>query len=106
MKEKFLCYCPKCGEESISARDRDCYYINVRDGFGRPLRHYRCRCGNIFAAFVALPIGWSSEDIEYFKGVIEGYNEGGVYYNEEFDKSVRTVYRESKDRDEEEFWNC
>lgn len=44
-----LFYCPKCSKEEISSNDiyRGEYTINnMRGGYGRSIKHYKCECGN------------------------------------------------------------
>lgn len=76
---KVLWYCPNCNKEEIKDRfptNTESTMINLRDGYGTPIRHYLCECGNKFAGAMQLyNITKNSEiDIEYFKSTIELYN--------------------------------
>jgi len=79
-----LFYCPECGKEEIK---NDNPYrgeetiTNMRDGYGRPISHYKCECGNYLAGSIDVN-GWidDKEQISYCKEIIEGYNKGGCYY--------------------------
>lgn len=80
-----LFYCPKCKKEEI--RDDNPYryeetITNMRDGYGRPIRHYKCECGNYLAGSMDVS-GWLDDPntILYCKETIEGYNPGGCYYD-------------------------
>ena len=55
---------------------------NIRDGWGRPIRHYKCECGNYLAGSMDVS-GWVDDQnaILYCKGLIEDYNPGGCYYD-------------------------
>lgn len=47
-----LFYCPECGKEQIlnnNPYEKEKTIINIRDGYGRPITHYKCECGNYFA---------------------------------------------------------
>lgn len=80
-----LFYCPECSKEEI--RNDNPYkgeetITNVRDGYGRPINHYKCECGNYLAGSIDVS-GWTDDKhaIEYCKETINGYNRGGCYYN-------------------------
>ena len=77
-------YCPMCGKEEI--RNDNPYknektIVNMRDGYGRPISHYKCECGNYLAGSMDVT-DWVNDEsmIGYAKGIIEGYNKGGCYY--------------------------
>lgn len=75
MKNFRFFYCPNCGKEKI--KDSDPYknehtIINMRDGYGRPIRHYKCECGNYLAGMVIIN---ENDDILYYKEVIKMYND-------------------------------
>lgn len=83
----YLYYCPKCGKIEIVSeyskykeyvKERTC--ANIRDGYGRPIQHIKCSCGNYLAGFISLPEECDSDDIEYFKNIITDYNENGMYF--------------------------
>ena len=80
-----LFYCPKCQKEEI--REDNPYrceetITNMRDGWGRPIRHYKCECGNYLAGSMDVN-GWLDDPnaILYCKETINGYNPGGCYYD-------------------------
>ena len=78
-----LFYCPICGKEQI--RNDDPYkdertIINIRDGYGRSISHYKCECGNYLAGSMDIT-GWDEHMIQYCKDTIKGYNKGGCYYS-------------------------
>lgn len=80
-----LFYCPECNKEEIRNDDpyKNEYTIsNMRDGYGRPIRHYKCECGNYLAGSMDVN-GWvdDKDAIEYCKETIKGYNRGGCYYD-------------------------
>lgn len=90
-----LFYCPECGQEKIS---NDNLYkgsetiVNVRDGYGRPIIHYRCECGNYLAG--SINVSDCSDDegaIVYYKEVIKDYNRGGFYYKANKDPGNRNI---------------
>ena len=79
-----LFYCPKCKKEEI--RNDNPYrheetIVNMRDGCGRPITHYKCECGNYLAGSMDVN-GWEDnpDAILYCKETIEGYNQGGCFY--------------------------
>ena len=80
-----LFYCPKCKKEEIREDDPYRYeetIINMRDGYGRPIRHYKCECGNYLAGSMDVN-GWldNPDALLYCKGLIKDYNPGGCYYD-------------------------
>lgn len=80
-----LFYCPKCKKEEIREDNPYKYedtITNMRDGWGRPIRHYKCECGNYLAGSMDVS-GWVDDPdvILYCKETIEGYNPGGCYYD-------------------------
>ena len=80
-----LFYCPKCKKEEIREDNPYKYeetITNMRDGWGRPIKHYKCECGNYLAGSVDVS-GWvdDSNAILYCKATIEGYNPGGCFYD-------------------------
>lgn len=97
-----LFYCPKCSKEEISNNDiyRGEYTINnMRGGYGRPIKHYKCECGNYLAGSIS--IGGHEEDknfIEYCKEVIEYYNKDGCLYDSDLFTKAKQVYEERKDK--------
>lgn len=79
-----LFYCPNCYKEEIKngyPSRNEITYKNIRDGYGRPIIHYKCECGNLLAGSIDIA-GWENDEsmIGYAKGIIEGYNKGGFYY--------------------------
>ena len=77
-----LFFCPKCGKEQI-LNDDPCEtertIINMRDGYGRVIRHYKCECGNYLAGSMSID-NWDQEGISYAKFLIKSYNDGGCFY--------------------------
>lgn len=60
---------------------------NIRDGYGHPLYHMKCDCGNYWAAGIYFSKDEVDKDqslIDYIKEVITGYNKGGVFYQDGF----------------------
>lgn len=80
-----LFYCPECGKEEIRSDDpyiNEHTISNIRDGYGRPIQHYKCECGNYLAGSMNIG-GWEADEnaIKYCKETIRGYNRGGCYYD-------------------------
>lgn len=50
-------YCPQCGdfkmEDNPPLRNK-ITYKNLRDGYGRPITHYKCECGNYLAGSMSI----------------------------------------------------
>lgn len=106
-----LFYCPECNKEEIRNDDpyKNEYTINnMRDGYGRPIRHYKCECGNYLAGSMDVN-GWvdDKDAILYCKETIKGYNRGGWYYKDNMsfsgDKTdlferAKIVYEDRKQR--------
>ena len=95
---KRLCYCPKCGRSEIltDASEFDRYksektISNLRGGYGRPITHYKCICGNFLAGSMDVS-EWDDDGIMYAKAVIRGYNEGGAYFEQRMLDAVKTEY--------------
>lgn len=83
-----LFYCPKCGKEEIKnvypSRD-EITFRNIRDGYGRPIVHYKCECGNLLAG--SIDISELNENaIRYDKDIITCYNSGGCYCDGLYEK--------------------
>lgn len=83
----YLYYCPKCGKieivlESSKYKEymKEKTYANIRGGYGNPIQHIKCTCGNYLAGLVNLPKEYNDDDIEYFKSVVAIYNEGGALF--------------------------
>jgi uncharacterized C2H2 Zn-finger protein len=77
-----LFYCPVCKSESygfdIGIESMIKTAINVRDGQGFFIIHYKCpNCDNLLAGFIQRV---DKDYIEYFKEIITEYNEGGSYF--------------------------
>ena len=92
MKDDFdnsrrLFYCPECGDIHVGLNSLRgiCFIGHPRDGYGRPISFFKCKkCGNVLAGSMDIT-GWSEESgTRYASMIIEGYNEGGTYYNNEF----------------------
>lgn len=94
-----LFYCPKCKKEEI--RNDDPYrnehtLLNIRGGYGRPITHYKCECGNYLAGSINV-IGWTDEEcILYCKELIEEYNKGGCCFSKDMTKKAKQCYEDRK----------
>jgi len=103
-----LFYCPECNKEQM--RNDDPYknektIVNMRDGYGRPITHYKCECGNYLAGSIDVS-GWEDHMIQYCKDTIKGYNKGGCYYDYNFSlngdsgdlfERAKQVYKQRKE---------
>lgn len=87
---KNLWYCPQCKDLEIKDclprqlihKDESlvnhCTFINLRNGFGMPIHHYLCSCGNERAGAMTIP---DKPDVDvddivyYYKSVISIYQE-------------------------------
>lgn len=71
-------YCPRCKKKTFSdselPRDK-VVVINLRDGWGRPIKHYECECGYKNAGSMNTN-SWIVDDYttEYMKYVIGLYD--------------------------------
>jgi len=83
-------YCPKCGKLEM-VFDRDKYRMNgtvtnLRDGYGRHIKHYMCECGNLLAGDMEIrglmKDEYDYEAVDYAKSIITDYNEGGLYFEQ------------------------
>lgn len=96
-------YCPKCKKEEIRSdnpyRDEQTI-INMRDGWGRPIRHYKCECGNYLAGSMEFFDADPNDKafVEYCKETIEEYNSGGIFYDGVFTSNGdnRDLYERAK----------
>lgn len=83
-----MVYCPACGlfyENSNQIPDGSkVTFSNCRDGWGIPITHFKCRCGNEYAGMMRLRSDYVDVEglVDYYKDVITGYNPGGIYTNE------------------------
>ena len=79
-------YCPVCHKEEIK-KDyplrSSITFVNTRDGYGRPIVHYKCECGNLLAGSIDIT-GYENDNylLQYSKVLIEGYNKDGRYYTD------------------------
>lgn len=75
-------YCPSCGKETVVTNNRENPYrgedtiLNIRDGFGRSIRHYKCECGNYLAGCMNIE-GFDDHGVDYAKSIIKGYQRDG-----------------------------
>lgn len=95
-------YCPECGSEEIKGEypNRDKTTLaNIRDGYGRPITHYKCDCGNYLAGSMDIS-GWEDDpgSIQYCKEVIKEYNRGGIYYTEGMYEKASENFRKRNSR--------
>jgi len=93
-----LFYCPKCYKEEIKngyPSRSEITYKNIRDGYGRPITHYRCECGNLLAGSIDIAGFEDDKDaVSYYKGIIEGYNKDGIYYRSGLYEKIKEMYEE------------
>ena len=80
-------YCPQCNKLDMDFRiSLDIpQVVNIRDGYGHPLYHVKCECGNCLSA----GIHYTKEEVEsdlglldYIKEIITNYNKGGYFYTD------------------------
>lgn len=99
-------YCPVCKKIDINYKnDKNILrVVNCRDGYGRPLYHVRCECGNYLAAYISFTEDDIKDDsgaLDYIKGTIEGYNKGGIFYNDGYyeyvEKDITDRYKRTED---------
>lgn len=83
-----LFYCSKCKKKEI--RNDNPYksketVINMRGSYGRPIRHYKCECGNSFAGSMDITsweddeksISYCTDTIDWYASILEhGVSEG------------------------------
>lgn len=94
-----LFYCPECGKEEIKNNNpsrSEVTFMNLRDGYGRPITHYKCECGNLLAGSMDVT-GWEDDQglIIYTKETIKGYNRGGCYYSDGLYERIEKRYKEN-----------
>lgn len=81
-----LYYCPECKKEEIKnglPPRNEITFTNIRDGYGRPITHYKCECGNYLAGSIDITgLEIDENGIAYYKEVIAAYNKGGHYYTD------------------------
>lgn len=90
-----LFYCPKC--EMQQQLNHNPYrnketINNMRDGYGRPIRHYLCECGNYLAGSIDIT-GWDNDGVSYAKELITDYNKGGAFYEEGLYEKAEQAYK-------------
>jgi len=81
---KQIFYCPQCEkfDKDFEYKRNEPYFINIRDGFGYPIYHIKCECGNYLAGFMRWPQEELNNDrylYDYIKEIIKGYNLNGRY---------------------------
>lgn len=84
-------YCPKCKkiEMDFDKRSHRQYQTvsNIRDGYGRPITHFLCECGNPLAGSMdirgMMKEEYEYEAVDYAKYIITAYNEGGDYFSQD-----------------------
>ena len=87
----YIHYCPKCNYEEIKEKYPDRNKItfkNLRDGWGRPITHFKCDCGNYLAGCMSIT-DTDDEFSQYAKEVICCYNEGGDFYVEGLHEGIK-----------------
>jgi hypothetical protein len=95
-------YCPQCGkfDKDFKYNSHSPKVGNIRNGFGCPIYHIKCECGNYLAGYMNLKIE-TLQDEMYIKGIIEGYNLGGLYIKgseQEWYNNVKESYDEQERR--------
>lgn len=98
-----LFYCPRCQREqklTSNPYKREETIINIRDGYGRPIRHYKCECGYYLAGSMDIS-GYDESDISYAKNVISLYsnlnsNSDSGYVISSFSLSNTNLYEQAK----------
>ena len=80
-----LFYCPECNREQILGANNpyinEKTIINLRDGYGRPIVHYKCECGNYLAGSMDIT-GLDEHKVQYCKNIIREYNKNGCFYHD------------------------
>ena len=99
-----LFFCPECGKKQVLNHDpyeNKHTITNMRCGYGRPIRHYKCECGNYLAGSMDVT-NWDEEGIKYAMDVIKSYNKGGTFYNfddtQDIAEHAEIVYKKRKRR--------
>lgn len=90
-----LFYCPKCEKQQLLNHNqyRNQETINnMRDGYGRPIRHYLCECGNYLAGSMDIS-GWDSGGASYAKNIIKEYNKNGIFYEDGLYEKAEQAYK-------------
>jgi len=89
-------YCPKCKKLDlnfdITKNNKYATVANIRDGWGRPIQHFLCECGNLLAGAMNISgLGNNKEEaIEYAKDIISSYNEYGIFFDKSLlDKTIK-----------------
>ena len=80
-------YCPVCKKLDLDfTPDKDTpRVVNIRDGYGHPLYHMKCACGNCLATGIHFEKAEVEKDfglLDYIKEVITGYNKDGCFYSD------------------------
>ena len=92
-----LYYCPECGREEIkdsSPPKDERTLLNIRDGYGRPITHYRCECGNYLAGSININgLTVNENSLDYYRELIKGYNRGGRYYEDGLYEKIEEHYK-------------
>jgi hypothetical protein len=89
-----LFYCPKCNKEQLLPNNpykTEQTIINMRDGYGRVIQHYKCECGNYLAGNMNVT-DWDEQGISYAKTIIKDYNENGIYYSPDMLEKAKCCY--------------
>lgn len=78
-------YCPICKklEMDFKMNSSTPHVGNIRDGYGHPLYHMKCECGNYLSAGIHFTKDEVEKDLgllDYIKKVITGYNKNGCFY--------------------------
>ena len=90
-----LFYCPKCDMQQLlnyNPYRKQETINNMRDGYGRPIRHYLCECGNYLAGSMDVT-DWGDGGISYAKKLIADYNKDGMFYEDGLYEKAKEAYR-------------
>lgn len=99
-------YCPKCKKTEMDFNRKDNLQYrreyktvsNMRGGYGRPISHYLCECGNPLAGSMdirgLIKNECESEAVDYAKDIITAYNEDGDYFSQDLLDYANEIVRE------------
>jgi len=93
-----LFYCPNCKEieiDKITYNEKNIIYNNYRDGYGLILHCVICKvCGYPLATYVNIKNN-NKDEIEYYKSVIESYQNGEYETKENMLKEIKKIHMEN-----------
>lgn len=94
-------YCPNCKKlevGKISYTEKDFIFTNMRDGYGLMLHNVICKeCGYPLSAVVCTNKASEKDQdgVEYYRYVIEGYQDGSFATKEEMLSFIKRIHEES-----------